>query len=179
MPVSIRLATVADAAAIAAIYAPFCTTTRISFEEVAPDRDEMARRIAGERAGAYPWLVAEEDGAVAGYCTSGPLRVRPAYRWSCETGIYLAPGASGRGTGRALLGRMLGLLEGQGFVTVIGAIALPNLASVALHQALGFDRVGTYRGVGFKFGEWVDVGLWQRDLAPRTSVPAEPVAMPA
>jgi phosphinothricin acetyltransferase len=175
MTLAIRLATVADAAAVAAIYGPYCTDSRISFEEEAPDDAEMARRIAGERPGFHPWLVAEEAGTILGYAASSPFRTRRAYRWSVETGIYLAPGAQGRGIGRALLERMIGLLERQGYVAVIGAIALPNPASVALHEALGFERVGAYRGTGFKQGEWLDVGLWQRDLAERTAVPAEPL----
>ena len=174
MTIAIRLATAADAAAIAAIYGPYCTDSRVSFEEEAPDAEEMARRIAGEKPGYHPWLVAEEAGAILGYAASSPFRTRRAYRWSVETGIYLAPGAQGRGIGRALLERMIGLLERQSYVAVIGAIALPNPASVALHEALGFERVGAYRGTGFKQGEWLDVGLWQRDLAPRSAVPAEP-----
>jgi L-amino acid N-acyltransferase YncA len=175
MTVAIRLATTADAAAIAAIYGPYCTDSRISFEEIAPDAREMARRIEGEKPGYHPWFVAEADGAMLGYAASSPFRTRPAYRWSVETGLYLAPDAQGQGLGRALLERLIALLERQGYVAVIGAIALPNPASVALHEKLGFSHVGAYRGTGFKQGEWLDVGLWQRDLAPRSAKPAEPV----
>jgi phosphinothricin acetyltransferase len=174
MTVAIRLATAADAAAIAAIYGPYCTESRISFEETAPDAREMARRIEGEKPGYHPWFVAEEEGTILGYAASSPFRTRPAYRWSVETGLYLAPSAQGKGLGGALLERLIGLLERQGYVAVIGAIALPNPASVALHEKLGFDRVGGYRGTGFKQGEWLDVGLWQKDLAPRSDQPAEP-----
>ena len=170
----IRLATAADAPAIAAIYAPYCTDSRISFEEAAPHAPEMARRIAGDRPGMHPWLVAELCSGIAGYAASSPFRTRPAYRWSVETGLYLDPRAQGQGIGRLLLSTLLELLERQGYVSAIGAIALPNRASVALHEKLGFDRVGTYRGTGFKHGQWLDVGLWQRDLAPRTNSPAEP-----
>ena len=174
MAVSIRLATEQDAAALAAIYAPYVTDSQISFEEVAPDAVEMARRIRGERPGFHPWLVAEEGGAVLGYCASSPFRTRPAYRWSVETGIYLVPAAKGRGIGRMLLEAMCKLLERQGYVAVIGAIALPNPASVALHEKAGFAHVGGYRGTGFKQGAWLDVGLWQKDLARRSPSPAEP-----
>jgi L-amino acid N-acyltransferase YncA len=174
MTAVIRLATPADAEAIAAIYGPYCTDSRISFEEVAPDSAEMARRIEGEWPGYHPWFVAEEDGTILGYAASSPFRTRPAYRWSVETGIYLAPGAQGRGLGRALLETMLGALERQGYVSVIGAIALPNPASLALHEWLGFDKVGVYRGTGFKHGQWLDVGLWQKDLRERSENPAEP-----
>lgn len=169
---SIRLASVDDAAGIAAIYRPYVEDSRISFEEEAPDAAEMARRIESEL---YPWLVAEEDGRLLGYAASSAFRTRRAYRWSVETGVYLAADAQGRGIGRELLGGLLELLERQGFVAAIGAIALPNPASVRLHERLGFVYAGAYRGTGFKMGEWLDVGLWQKDLAPRTAPPAEPI----
>ena len=173
--VLIRLAMPADAGAIAELYRPYVEQSRISFEEEAPGAAEMARRMAGDFPGLHPWLVAEEGGALLGFASSGPFRSRPAYRWSVETGIYLAGGAQGRGIGRRLLEELTGLLARQGFVTAIGAIALPNDGSVRLHEALGFVAAGTYRATGFKLGEWVDVGLWQKDLAPRTASPAEPL----
>ena len=172
MALLIRLAEAADAEAIAAIYRPYVDESRVSFEEEAPDTFEMARRMAGPL---HPWLVAEENGEIVGYCATTPYHRRPAYRWTVETGIYLAEARHGRGIGRQLLTSMIELLTRQNYVTAIGAIALPNPASVALHEKLGFSRSGTYRAVGFKFGQWVDVGLWQRDLAPRTSAPAEPL----
>jgi phosphinothricin acetyltransferase len=172
MAVLIRLASESDAAALAAIYRPYVEESRISFEETAPDAAEMARRMANP---IHPWLVAEQAGRVIGYASTAPMRNRPAYRWSVETGIYLDPAAQGRGIGRRLLGAHLTLLTKQGFVTAIAGIALPNDASVALHEKLGFTLSGIERGVGFKGREWVDVGRWQRDLAPRNARPAEPV----
>ncbi|HEY6047769.1 MAG TPA: GNAT family N-acetyltransferase [Sphingomicrobium sp.] len=172
MSPSIRLASEADAAAIAAIYRPYVEQSRISFEEVAPDTAEMAARMQSEL---HPWLVIEQAGELLGYVASSPYHRRPAYRWTVETGIYLAQQARGRGLGRELLSAMIELLTRQGFVTAIGAIALPNEASVALHEKLGFTRSGTYQGVGFKLGEWTSVGLWQRDLAPRSDRPQEPL----
>ena len=174
MAVLIRFATAQDAAAIADIYRPYVEDSPISFEEIAPDAAEMAQRVTGETPGSHPWLVAEQDGRLLGYAASSPFRSRPAYRWIVETGIYLAAGASGRGIGRALLGELLSILERQGYVAAIGAIALPNPASVALHEKLGFFHTGTYRGVGYKRGEWLDVGLWQKPLAKRQPVPDEP-----
>jgi phosphinothricin acetyltransferase len=171
MAVLIRLAGRDDAAALAAIYRPYVEDSRVSFEEVAPGAAEMADRMQGDL---YPWLVAEEDGRILGYAASSAFRTRPAYRWVVETGIYLAADAQGRGLGQMLLSRLIDLLTRQGFVSVIGAIALPNDASVALHEKLGFTYAGTYRGVGFKLGEWLDVGLWQKELAPRTASPVEP-----
>ena len=174
MGAAIRLVTSADAAAIAAIYRPYVEQSRISFEEQSPDAAEMERRIRGDVPGYHPWLVAEERGRLLGFASSAPFRRRPAYRWTVETGIYVAEDATGRGIGRLLLSRLLGVLEAQGYAAAIGAIALPNEASVALHERLGFSHTGTYRQVGFKMGEWLDVGLWQRELAPRTTTPQEP-----
>jgi len=171
MAVSIRLATPDDAAAIATIYRPYVEQTRISFEEDAPDAAEIIRRMENP---IHPWLAIEQDGRVLGYASTSPMRSRHAYRWSVETGIYLDPTAQGRGLGRRLLSAHLDLLERQGFVTVIAGIALPNAASVAVHEKLGFTLTGIERGVGFKLGEWVDVGRWQRDLAPRSAAATEP-----
>lgn len=172
MSVSIRLATERDAAAIAGIYGPYVEQAHFTFEEVPPDAAEIAARMANPM---HRWLVAEENGLVLGYASTSPMRNRAAYRWSVETGIYLAPDAQGRGLGYQLLGAHLRLLEGQGFVTAVAGIALPNEASVRLHEKLGFALSGVERGVGFKLGRWVDVARWQRDLAPRTSTPAEPL----
>lgn len=172
MAVLIRLAGAADAAAIAAIYRPYVEDSWISFEEVAPEPAEIARRMNRP---IHPWLIAEEDGRVVGYAATSPMRDRAAYRWSVETGLYLVGDAQGRGLGRRLLSAHLDLLERQGFVTIVAGIALPNEASVALHEKLGFALSGIERGVGFKRGRWVDVGRWQKDLAPRTAVPADPL----
>ena len=172
MSVAIRPAREADAAAIAAIYRPYVETTRISFEESAPHAEEMALRMQSPL---HPWLVAEEDGRIIGYASSSPYHRRPAYRWTVETSIYVAQGAHGVGVGRTLLTALIELLTRQGFVTAIAAIALPNPVSIALHERLGFAPAGTYRGAGFKLDEWADVSLWQRDLAPRSATPSEPL----
>jgi phosphinothricin acetyltransferase len=171
MTAKIRLASDSEAAGIASIYRPYVEETRISFEEIAPDAAEIARRMASPM---HPWLVLEDDGLILGYASTSPMRDRAAYRWSVETGIYLAPEVQRRGLGRELLAAHLHLLERQGFVTIVAGIALPNAASVALHEKLGFKLSGVERGVGYKFGEWVDVGRWQRDLSPRAAMPAEP-----
>jgi phosphinothricin acetyltransferase len=162
---AIRLASAEDAAAIAAIYGPYVERSHFTFEEVAPDPSDIAVRIANPL---HPWLVVEEDGCLLGYASTSAMRNRAAYRWAVETGIYLAPEAQGRGIGRQLLAAHLDVLERQGFVTAIAGIALPNEHSVALHEKRGFALAGIERGVGFKLGRWIDVGRWQRDLAPRT-----------
>jgi len=172
MDAVIRLAEVRDSVGIAAIYRLYVEHSHFTFEEIAPDAGEIALRMANPL---HPWLVIEEETRLLGYASTSPMRDRAAYRWSVETGIYLAPDMQGRGVGRRLLEGHLDLLEQQGFVTAIAGIALPNDASIALHQKLGFVQAGVERGVGFKLGKWVDVGRWQRDLATRADRPGEPL----
>jgi phosphinothricin acetyltransferase len=173
--VTIRLAGPDDAAAIAAIYAPYVTDSSVSFETEPPDAAEIGDRIQG-CGPLYPWFVAlGDDGAVIGYGYANAFRARRAYRFAVETSVYLAEGQQGRGLGSALYGRLLPLLEAQGFTQAIAAITLPNAASVRLHERHGFVQVGTYRDVGHKLGAWHSVGLWQRPLAPLTESPAEPL----
>lgn len=170
----VRAATADDAAAIAAIYAPYVTGTAVSFETEAPDAGAMARRMA-EGAGRYPWLAAcGGDGALLGYAYACAFRARPAYRFSVETTVYVADGAQGRGAGRALYGALLPVLEAQGYAQAIAAITLPNAASVRLHEHFGFRQVGVYEEVGFKQSGWHSVGLWQRELCPLSTRPEEP-----
>ena len=176
MALLIRLAAPADAEAIAAIYRPYVEGSRISFEEEAPDAAVIASRMESPL---HPWLVTEVEGRVLGYASSSPYHRRAAYRWTIETSIYLAVEAHGRGIGHSLLSSLLSLLTRQGYVTAIGAIALPNPASIALHERLGFVAAGTYRGVGFKLDQWIEVTLWQRDLAPRSQGPSEPLPFAA
>lgn len=167
----------ADAAACAAIYAPYVTATATSFEDVPPSADEMARRVLAA-ARTHAWLVAElPDGRVVGYAYGTPYRARPAYRWSTEVSVYLALDAPRRtGAGRALYERLLAGLADRGYHRAIAGITLPNEASVALHRALGFAEIGVERRVGFKLGAWRDILRMQRDLVVENSEtpPAEP-----
>ena len=171
--IGIRIAAERDAEAIAAIYAPHVTRGVASFEESAPTADEMRARIA-KVAGLYPWLVAEEDGAVLGYAYADRFRERSAYRWAVETTVYVADGAQRRGVGRLLYSALLDILRRQGFTQAIAAISLPNDASVKLHELAGFRRAGVYRQVGWKLGRWIDVGLWQAPLRIPGTPPPEP-----
>jgi L-amino acid N-acyltransferase YncA len=166
-----------DAGAIARIYAPFVTDGVVSFEETPPGAEAIARRMA-DKVARYPWLVAE-DGAVLGYAYAGPFRERAAYRWTAETTIYLDAAAQGRGLGRRLYAALLATLERQRFAQAVGVIALPNPASAALHEAMGFERVGCNPRSGWKAGRWIDVGLWQRPLARPADPPAEPIPFAA
>ena len=170
---TLRPATVADAAAIAAIYAPHVLAGVASFELDAPDAAAMAARMtaAGNR---YPWLVATRGPAVIGYAYAGAFNARDAYRWSVETTIYVGTAGQRQGIGRRLYAALLATLTAQGFAQAIGRIALPNGASVALHESLGFDAAGVYRAVGWKAGRWIDVGIWQAPLTALAHSPAEP-----
>ena len=160
----IRLASASDAAAIAAIYNHYVATTTISFEEQEVAVAEMAQRIA-EVGARLPWLVFEQDGAVLGYAYATPWRVRSAYRFSVESTVYVAPGQGGKGIGASLYGSLIGALRERGLQVMIGGIAQPNPASVALHERLGFEKVAHFRRVGRKFGQWIDVGYWELQLA--------------
>lgn len=163
----------ADAAAVAAVYAPYVRETAISFEEEAPDATEMARRIRRTTA-SLPWLVAEDEGAVVGYAYAAAHRERAAYRWAADVSVYVASTAQRRGVGRALYTALLRDLRGRGTRTVWAGTTLPNAPSVALHEAMGFRPVGVYRAVGWKHGAWHDVGWWGLDLADGRDDPPPP-----
>ncbi len=174
----IRLATPADAARVAAIYAPGVERTIASFEEEAPDAAEMARRISGTLP-AHPWLVYEADGEVAGYAYAGPHHPRAGYRWSVTVSVYVDDAWHRRGIGRALYRSLFAILRAQGLVNAYAGIALPNPGSVRLHESLGFRPVGVYRAVGFKHGAWVDVGWWHLALTEPPQAPAAPESVAA
>jgi L-amino acid N-acyltransferase YncA len=159
----IRAATAADAPAILAIYAPIVRDTIISFETEVPTTQDIADRIDTTMK-THPYLLAEANGAVAGYAYAGEHRARSAYKWSVDVTVYVASQARRAGVARALYGRLLPMLAERGFHAAFAGIALPNPASVGLHEAMGFAPVGIYREVGFKFGRWCDVGWWQRLL---------------
>lgn len=169
----IRFAEPGDAAAIAALYAPFVDGSAVSLEDSAPSVDEMAARIAGG-GDLYPWLVAEDERGLAGFASASRFRPRQGYRFTVETSVYVAPDRQGAGLGRRLYSTLIDLLSRQGFTQAIAALTAPNQASAALHQAMGFKKCGTYGQVGWKLGGWWDVALWQRPLAPQQTPPREP-----
>lgn len=172
--IELRPARLEDAAAIAAIYAPFVIETPISFETDPPDAGEMLKRMQVGN-GLYPWFVAQDgDARILGFSYASPFRAREAYRFAVETSVYVDQAAQGQRIGMRLYELLLRTLEKQGFTQAIGAVALPNAASVSLHERLGFQPAGAYRKVGFKFDRWHDVALWQRSLAPSRDRPEEP-----
>jgi phosphinothricin acetyltransferase len=174
----IRVATPADAEAITAIYAPVVENTSISFELAPPAVDEMRSRIV-KTLPDLPWLVSEDaQGLVNGYVYASKHRERPAYQWSVDVTAYVRENARGAGVGKRLYQVLIEELAGLGYFQAFAGIALPNAASVALHEAVGFEHIGTYRKVGFKFGAWHDVGWWQRKLREPTK-PAAPAAFAA
>jgi L-amino acid N-acyltransferase YncA len=145
-----------------------------SFEEEAPGAEELADRIEAISA-SHPWLVAEGGGALAGFAYACRHRSRPAYRWAVDVSVYVDPSRQGRGVGRALYSALFEELRARGFRIACAGITLPNEASVALHEHLGFEPVGVYRSIGWKAGEWQDVGWWQLALDPAAGdPPAEP-----
>jgi L-amino acid N-acyltransferase YncA len=157
----VRPATAADAEAVAGIYNHYVAHTIVTFEEEAVAAAEMARRMEDVRADALPWLVAERDGAIVGYAYATKWRVRRAYRFSAEVTVYLAPGEGGRGTGSRLYTHLLAELGARKIHAVMGGIALPNDASIALHEKFGFRKVAHFEQTGFKFDRWIDVGYWE------------------
>ncbi|CAN7661847.1 GNAT family N-acetyltransferase [Acidovorax sp. LjRoot129] len=161
---TIRTATSADAAAIAAIYAPIVQATSISFETEAPSVEQMRERIV-KTLQDLPWLVSEDaQGRVNGYVYASKHRERAAYQWSVDTTAYIREDARGQGIGKELYGELKRILVELGYCQAFAGIALPNEASVALHESVGFEALGVYRNVGFKHGQWHDVSWWQCTL---------------
>ena len=168
--ISIRPATSADIPAITRIYAHAVRHGTASFEHDPPDEAEMARRQRALLEGGYPYLVAGIGGAVAGYAYAGPYRTRPAYRYTVENSIYIAPEAHRRGLGRALLDRLIAECEARNYrlmIAVIGDSA--QTPSIELHRAAGFKMVGAFEAVGYKFDRWLDSVLMQRPLGRGSS----------
>jgi phosphinothricin acetyltransferase len=177
--VKIRTATPDDADAIAAIYAPIVLDTTISFEWVPPSAAEFRGRIT-ETLAKYPWLVAlDESDQVAGYVYASSHRDPPSYMWSVTTSVYIREDSRGQGVGKALYTELFHQLAALGYYRAFAGIALPNKSSVALHESVGFKRLGVYEQVGFKFGAWRDVGWWQTTLAPLPAGEPPPPRVPS
>jgi phosphinothricin acetyltransferase len=170
---AVRDATAEDAAACAAIYAPYVLETAVSFETEPPTAEQMRERIEGALA-THAWLVLEEDGAVRGYAYAGAWRGRAAYQWNAEVSVYLDPELHRSGAGTALYTALFDRLRRRGYRVALAGMTLPNEASQGLHASLGFEPVGTFRGVGWKLGGWHDVHWMQRPL----SEPGDPCGPP-
>ena len=173
---TIRLATTADAAQCAAIYAPHVRDSAVSFEYDVPDAEEIEARIRRtlER---LPWLVCAAGGEVLGYAYAAPHRQRAGFQWSVEVSVYVKDGSHRQGTGRALYTSLFACLRALGYYKAYAVIALPNPASIGLHEALGFQHVGTFDDIGYKLGKWHAVGYWELSLQPPLT-PRNPTPLP-
>jgi L-amino acid N-acyltransferase YncA len=160
----VRAGAAEDAEAVAAIYNHYVTNTVVTFEEEAVSPAEISRRIAEVQAGSLPFLVAERASAVVGYAYASRWRPRRAYRFSTEVTVYVDAAQGGQGIGSALYTRLLAQLRDGGIHAAMGGIALPNEASVRLHEKFDFKKVAHFEAVGFKLDRWIDVGYWQRIL---------------
>jgi len=171
MTVAIRPAKTSDIPAITCIYAHAVEHGTASFELTPPDETELGRRMSDLVAKGFPYLVAENDGVLAGYAYAGPYRMRPAYRHTVENSVYVAPTVHRSGIGRALLAALIEAAEKRGFRQMIAVIGDSGnqAGSIGLHEALGFRHVGILQDVGFKHGRWLDSVLLQRALGPGAS----------
>jgi len=161
---NVRHATSDDAAQIAEIYNHYILTSVITFEESPVTGSEMSSRIAEVQSISFPWLVVEKNGIVVGFAYGNKWKARAAYKFSSEVTVYVHSGLGASGLGSALYERLFPILKSLGLHTAIGGIALPNEASVRLHEKLGFRKVAHFEEVGFKHNRWVDVAYWQRQL---------------
>ena len=162
--VKVRAAQSSDSDALAKIYNHYVARTVVTFEENPISDTEMEQRIDAVRSSSLPWLVAEKDGRAVGYAYASPWKTRSAYRFSAEVTVYVAQGFARCGIGTMLYSELFSILQRLDTHAVIGGIALPNDASVALHEKFGFEKVAHFQQVGFKFSQWIDVGYWERIL---------------
>lgn len=160
----IRNANSNDAENIAFIYNHYIDNTIITFEEDPVSAEDMKSRLAETVSSGLPWLVFEDGNSILGYAYASRWKGRCAYRFSVETTVYLSPSSTSKGIGTRLYKELLTRLKESSVHIAIGGVALPNPASVALHEKLGMEKVGEFKEVGFKFGAWVDVGYWQINL---------------
>ena len=164
MSVTIRTAAASDAAQIAPIYNHYIAATCVTFETDPVTVEDMAQRIRETLDLPLPWLVLEAGGRIGGYAYASKWKGRCAYRFSVEATIYLDPDWTGKGLGVELYSALIDAIKAASMRSVIGGIALPNDASIKLHERLGFKKVGHFEKVGFKHEQWVDVGYWQLQL---------------
>lgn len=170
--ISIRTARREDAAMILDIYGPVVASSSISFETSPPSLARMEARIA-DTLKSFPWLVAEKDGMVIGYCYAGKHSSRGAYNWSAVVSVYISDKHHGQGLGTMLYKELIPLMKSLGYYNLYAVITLPNPGSIALHEKNGFSHVGSFNRMGFKHGRWHDVGWWEcRIQSDRESGPS-------
>ncbi|BAZ23779.1 phosphinothricin N-acetyltransferase [Kalymmatonema gypsitolerans NIES-4073] len=170
----IRLATEQDAEQVLEIYAPFCGDSPVSFEVQSPTLDEMQQRIA-KVLQKLPWLVCERNGEVLGFVYAAPHRDRTAYQWAVDVSVYIHQAVRCSGIGRALYTSLFKILVLQGYYSAYAGVTLPNKGSERLHEVMGFQPIGVYRGVGYKCGAWHDVAWFELSLQMRVPNPKPPI----
>lgn len=175
MTFEIRLATTDDAAGILDIYRPVIKETTTTFEIEVPSLQIIQNRVTATMRD-YPWLILTHQHQIAGYAYAGPHRGRPAYKWSTELSVYVHPDYFGQRAGTVLYRSLIEILKTQGYRNLLAGITLPNLPSVKFHESLGFQPVGTYHKVGYKFGQWHAVSWWEMAL-PGVDPPATPLPL--
>lgn len=172
----IRIAKIQDAEEILAVYAPYVQSTCISFETIVPSKKEMEKRIESVLA-CNPWLVIEEDNNILGYAYASKHRERSAYRWSVDVSVYVRQDSRGKGIGKALYDLLIYILKLQGYRNAYAGICLPNESSVGIHEYFGFKKIAHYTNVGYKMGQWHDVGWWELHINAHENAPAEPLPL--
>ena len=171
---NIRLATIHDAQSILAIYAPYISNTSFTFETEVPSEKDFPKRIADYLIN-WPWLVCEIDGVIAGYAYGAKYRERIAYQWCVESSIYIHDVFQKQNIGKALYTALIEILKLQGYRNVYAVINLPNDKSVQFHESCGFTYFATYEKVGYKLGEWKNVGWWQLVINEFGMEPGAPI----
>ncbi len=164
----------ADAQQVLDIYAPFITSSFVTFENIIPSLTDFSKRIE-HISQQYPWLVATEGDQIAGYAYAGRYRDREAYQWMVESSIYMRPDFKGKKVAKRLYSALFELLKEQGICKVFAVISVPNAESVGFHEHMGFSGFATYRKVGFKLGTWKDVGWWELPLSEQDTGPTTPI----
>lgn len=174
--ITLRIATTDDAEAIARIYKHYVNNTAVTFEYIAPDEQEFAKRIT-DKLKKYPFIVAVDSGEVIGYAYASEYRARAAYGWDAELSVYVDCKHTGKGMGKRLYSALIELLSLQNTVTLYAGITFPNEASAALHSKFGFEYVGTFHAAGFKNGNWHNVMWYEKTIAP-LSAPSSFIPFP-
>ncbi len=169
--VQIRTAQKSDVPALLGIYAPYIRNTSITFEYDVPSEEEFARRVENITK-AFPWLLCEIDGKIAGYAYAAPYKTRAAFQWDAELSVYLSPDFHRMGIATALYGCIQAILKEQGYLNLYTLITVPNPVSIGFHESCGFRPLCVYHGTGFKFGAWHDMAVLEKQLAPLPQVPS-------
>jgi phosphinothricin acetyltransferase len=176
MKLIMRLAAIQDTEQILEIYSPYVLDTDISFETAVPSKEEMEKRIESVLSN-KPWIVIEDEKHILGYAYASEHNERSAYRWSVDLSVYIRQDSRGMGLGKALYTALFHILKLQGYCNAYAIIVLPNESSIGIHEYFGSVKVAHYNNVGYKLGNWHDVGCWELFLAQHDPEPSEPLSI--